>query len=238
MSHTIHTTARELADLCAAKNAAYGDSVAKAAAMLAVQHPNGLRPDQYHDALIDARIFEKQLRRAQQSDANSADPHAEDPREDRAGYALLSLHHARTSSLKEQAPQCPGSASDPSAAETSKAQPGSAASSTSAPTTPNAAASSAPKSSPSPAASSANTSAPASIPTATAAVPTVLSPEAASAREGDLARARDRNDGIMCGTCQRHLLHLPIIHTVEIDGAGYLFCSDDCAAVFNAETTS
>ena len=114
---TIHETATELADLCVAKNAAYGDSVGKAAQMLTLLYPHGVQPEQYIDFILAGRDFDKKARLAQRG----PDAMGEDPRLDMAGYALLALHLTKGQKTWQ------GSANDQNATKTPKALPGSAA---------------------------------------------------------------------------------------------------------------
>ena len=75
---------REIGELVAKKNAAYGSSFAKCGDFLRILYPDGLRPDQYQDALLLVRIFDKQMRIATAKDALG-----EDPYRDIAGYGIL-----------------------------------------------------------------------------------------------------------------------------------------------------
>ena len=68
------------------KNAAYGDSFAKAGDFLRLLWPNGIQPDQYQDLLAIVRVFDK-LKRI----ATANDPTGENPWQDILGYALLAL---------------------------------------------------------------------------------------------------------------------------------------------------
>ncbi|HOS77543.1 MAG TPA: hypothetical protein PLL15_05830 [Syntrophales bacterium] len=76
----------EIGALVDRKNAAYGDSFAKAGAFLSLIYPHGIAPDQYPDALGLVRVFDKMMRIATNRDR---DPFGEDPWEDIAGYAIL-----------------------------------------------------------------------------------------------------------------------------------------------------
>lgn len=87
---TLHDTARELADLCEQKRAAYGESIPKAVAILTILYPEGIQPEQYLDALIAARVAEKHARIAQ-----GAERHGEHPRLDSAGYELMGLEYSK-----------------------------------------------------------------------------------------------------------------------------------------------
>jgi hypothetical protein len=75
-----------LGQLVERKNRAYGDSFSKSGAFLRLLYPNGIQPEQYDDALLLARIFDKQMRIATAKDAFD-----ESPYEDIAGYGLLGL---------------------------------------------------------------------------------------------------------------------------------------------------
>lgn len=66
------------------KNKAYGDSFAKAGEVLRIMYPEGIRPEQYDDALAITRIVDKLFRIATMKDA-----FGESPYRDIAGYGLL-----------------------------------------------------------------------------------------------------------------------------------------------------
>lgn len=68
------------------KNKAYGDSFAKCPQYLKILYPNGITPDQYPDMLALVRDFDKNMRIATNKNA-----FAEDPWQDKAGYAVLRL---------------------------------------------------------------------------------------------------------------------------------------------------
>lgn len=74
----------DLGSLVAEKNVAYGSAFAKTGAFLRLLYPDGMTPDQYDDALLLVRIFDKQVRIATAKGA-----FAEDPYLDIAGYGLL-----------------------------------------------------------------------------------------------------------------------------------------------------
>lgn len=76
--------AAEIGQLVAEKNEAYGDSFARAGEFLKLLYPDGIRPEQYVDALALVRIFDKQKRIASRKDA-----FGEDPYRDIAGYGIL-----------------------------------------------------------------------------------------------------------------------------------------------------
>jgi hypothetical protein len=81
----------ELGKLVKAKNEAYGDSFAKSIDVMRVFYPDGIMPDQYHDALGMIRVIDKQFRIANQKKA-----FGENPWQDIAGYALLKTEIDRT----------------------------------------------------------------------------------------------------------------------------------------------
>jgi hypothetical protein len=98
--------------MVAEKNRAYGDSLPKAAATLALLYPTGVQPQQYLDFIHAARIVEKLSRVAQ-----GADPHGESPYLDIAGQATVALHQA--AQQKENHESWPGCVSDQDAVKTS-----------------------------------------------------------------------------------------------------------------------
>jgi hypothetical protein len=74
----------EIGNLLVEKNKAYGYSFQTAGHALAILYPNGIRPDQYVDALCIVRIWDKLMRIATDRDALG-----ESPYRDVAGYAIL-----------------------------------------------------------------------------------------------------------------------------------------------------
>jgi hypothetical protein len=72
--------------LVAEKNAAYGDSFGQASKILEVLYVDGIRPDQYCDALAIVRVIDKLFRLANRKDA-----FGESPWEDICGYAILGV---------------------------------------------------------------------------------------------------------------------------------------------------
>lgn len=82
----VATIAARIASLVVEKDAAYGRAFDKAAAFFAVLYPDGMKPDQYADALGLVRVFDKMQRIATDRDALG-----ESPWQDIAGYALLAL---------------------------------------------------------------------------------------------------------------------------------------------------
>lgn len=75
---------RRLGRLVAQKNAAYGSSFAAAGEFLQLLYPRGLRAEQYGDALLLVRVFDKCMRIAHRAGA-----FGESPYQDIAGYGLL-----------------------------------------------------------------------------------------------------------------------------------------------------
>ena len=77
-------TAEEIGKLVAEKNAAYGSSFAEAHRILEVLYPQGIKPEQYPDALAIIRVIDKLFRLA-----NKKDAFGESPWRDIAGYGIL-----------------------------------------------------------------------------------------------------------------------------------------------------
>ncbi|QNI34494.1 hypothetical protein H7849_11725 [Alloacidobacterium dinghuense] len=88
--------ATEIGALVEKKNAAYGSSFAKSGAFLRLLYPDGIRPEQFDDALLITRVFDKLQRIATDRDALG-----ESPYRDIAGYGILgaSMHESK---LKEK----------------------------------------------------------------------------------------------------------------------------------------
>lgn len=74
----------QIGKLVAEKQAAYGDSFGKSGDVLRILYHNGIKPDQYDDALAVVRIVDKLFRIA-----NSKDAFGENPYMDIAGYGIL-----------------------------------------------------------------------------------------------------------------------------------------------------
>ena len=72
--------------LCAEKNDAYGDSFGQACKILEVLYPEGIKTDQYRDALAITRVIDKLFRLA-----NKKDAFGESPWQDICGYAILGV---------------------------------------------------------------------------------------------------------------------------------------------------
>mgnify|MGYP003627629481 CR=1 FL=1 len=68
------------------KNEAYGDSFGQACKILEVLYPDGIRPEQYRDALAITRLIDKLFRLS-----NKKDAFGESPWKDICGYAMLGI---------------------------------------------------------------------------------------------------------------------------------------------------
>ena len=79
-------TGRRIGRLVKEKNEAYGDSFHKSAVIMLALFPNGIPTDKYQDALAIVRIIDKLFRLATRKDA-----FGENPMEDIAGYAIVSV---------------------------------------------------------------------------------------------------------------------------------------------------
>lgn len=75
---------RDIGRLVDEKNRAYGDSANTSAAAFKLLYPNGIEVEQYEDALLLVRIWDKMKRIATKKDA-----FGESPYRDLAGYSLL-----------------------------------------------------------------------------------------------------------------------------------------------------
>lgn len=84
MKTKFELTAEEIGKLVAEKNAAYGSSFAEAHRILEVLYPNGIKVDQYTDALAIVRVIDKLFRIA-----TSKKAFGESPWRDIAGYGIL-----------------------------------------------------------------------------------------------------------------------------------------------------
>lgn len=75
--------ATEIAELVEKKSKAYGDSFGKSGEILKLLYPDGIKPDQYTNALAIVRIIDKLFRIATDKDA-----FGESPWRDIVGYGL------------------------------------------------------------------------------------------------------------------------------------------------------
>lgn len=80
---------REIGELVEAKQRAYGDSYGRSGEVMRVLYPDGIRPEQYADALAVVRVIDKLFRVATDRDALG-----ESPWRDIAGYGLLGAARA------------------------------------------------------------------------------------------------------------------------------------------------
>jgi hypothetical protein len=81
MSKDFHSIAKEIAALVAERQKTYGDSFSKSGDVLRVLYPDGIKPEQYVDALGVLRVVDKLFR--------VANGQMEDSWRDIAGYGLL-----------------------------------------------------------------------------------------------------------------------------------------------------
>jgi hypothetical protein len=86
MSKKYEDIGAQVGSLVDEKNAAYGSSFAESHKILSVLYPNGIKPEQYTDALAIIRVIDKLFRIA-----NKKDAFGESPWRDIAGYALLGI---------------------------------------------------------------------------------------------------------------------------------------------------
>jgi len=77
---------KEIGKLVQEKNQAYGDSFGRACEILEVLYPEGIKPEQYRDALAITRLIDKLFRLA-----NKKDAFGESPWKDICGYAMLGI---------------------------------------------------------------------------------------------------------------------------------------------------
>lgn len=78
------TIGQEIGALTAEKNRAYNNSLKRSGEVLKVIYPDGIKPDQYKDAAVFLRMFDKFNRIAADRGA-----FGENPYRDIAGYAIL-----------------------------------------------------------------------------------------------------------------------------------------------------
>lgn len=78
--------AKEVGELVAEKNKAYGDAFGRSGAILKILYPSGVAPEQYDDMLAVVRVLDKLFRIATDKDALG-----EDPWRDVTGYGVLSI---------------------------------------------------------------------------------------------------------------------------------------------------
>lgn len=73
------------------KQKAYGDSFHHSGKVMEILYPDGIKPDQYQDALCVVRIIDKLFRIATMKDYGG-----ESPFQDIAGYGLLGMPRVKT----------------------------------------------------------------------------------------------------------------------------------------------
>ena len=76
----------EIGKLVQEKNEAYGDSFGRACEIFEILYPEGIKPEQYSDALAVTRVVDKLFRLA-----NKKDAFGESPWKDICGYAILGI---------------------------------------------------------------------------------------------------------------------------------------------------
>jgi hypothetical protein len=81
--------AKQAGELVSEKNMAYGKSFHRSGDFLKLLYPDGIKPDQYQDALALVRVFDKQMRIATAKDA-----FGESPWGDICGYGILGVHYS------------------------------------------------------------------------------------------------------------------------------------------------
>ena len=98
MENTYEKIGKQIGELVDQKNAAYGSSFAESHKILSILYPDGIKPEQYTDALAIIRVIDKLFRIATAKDA-----FGESPWNDIAGYAILGVHNdaRRKESLKK-----------------------------------------------------------------------------------------------------------------------------------------
>ena len=92
--------AAEIGSLVQEKNEAYGDSFGQSSRILEVLYPNGIRTEQFRDALAITRVIDKLFRLA-----NKKDAFGESPWRDICGYAVLGVandEHTPPPAAKEE----------------------------------------------------------------------------------------------------------------------------------------
>ena len=84
--HSYKDIGLEIGKLVQEKNKAYGNSFGQACEILKVLFPDGIKPEQYRDALAITRVIDKLFRLATKKDA-----FGESPWRDICGYAMLGI---------------------------------------------------------------------------------------------------------------------------------------------------
>jgi len=86
MNKNYKDIASQIGDLVQEKNEAYGDSFGQSCKILEVLYPEGIKPNQYRDALAITRVIDKLFRLA-----NKKDAFGESPWRDICGYSILGI---------------------------------------------------------------------------------------------------------------------------------------------------
>lgn len=79
---------QRLGVLVDSKQRQYGQSAQRSGGIMRILYPNGIRPDQYDDALLVVRVLDK-LSRIAQRGTDGVDLGGESPWKDCGGYSLL-----------------------------------------------------------------------------------------------------------------------------------------------------
>ena len=83
---SFRAVAEEVAAEVEEKDRRYGRAVLRGVEVLKILYPEGVRPDQYADAFLTLRLFEKRSRIA-----SAQDDDLEDARRDSLGYCLVDV---------------------------------------------------------------------------------------------------------------------------------------------------
>ena len=86
MSSNFEKIAGDIGKLVTQKNLAYGDSFSRAADVLKILYPDGVKPEQYVDMLAITRVLDKLFRMATRKNA-----FGESPWKDICGYSILGI---------------------------------------------------------------------------------------------------------------------------------------------------
>ena len=79
------------------KNSAYGNSFAVSGEFLKLLYPDGIKPEQFTDALLLVRMFDKMMRIANKKDAFGESPYG-----DLAGYSILGISKDAQADAKKE----------------------------------------------------------------------------------------------------------------------------------------
>jgi hypothetical protein len=91
---------QEIGKLVDEKNSAYGSSFAECHKILSVLYPQGIKVEQFTDALAIIRVIDKLFRIA-----NKKDAFGESPWKDIAGYAILGIHNDEETKVVHESKQ-------------------------------------------------------------------------------------------------------------------------------------